>query len=158
MKKKLILLSLIVIPISSYATLGESASSVTTDNKVLASSASILKTQMISASTTESTGSIGYQVSTIQATGNIIIKEYVSNGKVFAVSWSGMRNPDLQQLLGKYFPTFKTTKSINSGLRQSKISSGDLVVNIHGVTGDFHGVAYASSLVPAGFNLQDLYK
>lgn len=158
MKKRLMILLMIAIPVSSYATLGESAGSVATDNKVLASSASIVKTQMVNINATKSSNSVTYQLSTIQATGNITIKEYVSNGKVFAVSWAGMRNPDLQQLLGKYFPEFKTTKSANSGLRESKVSSGDLVVNIHGVTGDFHGVAYASSLVPTGFNLQDLYK
>ncbi len=146
-----------VIPVSSYATLGESSSSIVTDNKVLGSTrASILKTQTVNSNTSIDGTTTEYQVSTIQTADNITIKEYVANGVVFAVSWSGVHNPDLQQILGKYFPTFKTAKTTNYGLRVSKISYGNLVVHINGVIGNFHGVAYDSSLLPFKFNLQDL--
>ncbi len=159
MKQVLLILMVAFAPLSAYATLGESTPSIESDNKALASSISTVTTKMISQEVdTGKNKSLKYQVSIIKATGNITIKEYVSDGKVFAVSWAGMRNPDLKQLFGKYFPEFKTTKTAGLGLRNTQVSAKNLMVNIYGVTGDFHGVAYIPSLLPAGLNPQDLLK
>ncbi|AUR51637.1 hypothetical protein CUN60_04795 [Aquella oligotrophica] len=158
MKQFFVILMVAIVPLSAHATLGENPGSIESDNKALASSISTPSTKMISQGMDGESKPLKYQVSTIKATGGITVKEYVSNGKVFAVSWVGMRNPDLQQLFGKYFPEFKTTKSTGSGLRSSHVSAKDLIVNIYGVTGDFHGLAYIPSLLPTGLNPQDLLK
>src|SRR4051812_42114752 len=46
----------------------------------------------------------GYTVKEITLPSGTLVREYVSaEGKVFAVTWSGMSQPDLQQTLGNYF-------------------------------------------------------
>jgi len=45
---------------------------------------------------------VGYDLHEIQTPAGAVIHEYVSGGKVFAVSWHGPGLPDLTQLLGSY--------------------------------------------------------
>jgi len=156
--KKLVMLCLGLIPIVAQATLGESANSVNSDNKALASSVSLIVDKSINTTKSDGQNQVTYNISTIRTPEGITINEYVANGKVFAISWSGIRNPDLQQLMGQYFPQYKSAKRTQYGLSGAETSTGDLVVSTFGVIGDFHGLAYISSLVPDGLNPRDLSK
>lgn len=92
---------------------------------------------------------------------NVQIKEYISDaGIVFAVSWRGVAEPDLNDLLGDYYsdydqaanrqlPTQRTGKS-------AVISSNQIVVRKFGHMRDVRGIAYVPTLVPATFDLGEL--
>lgn len=152
--KKFFAIILICCPFFAHATLGESDISIQKDNSVLSSVSSLV----IKKSVTQSSLNLNYSVSYIQGVGNIKIKEFSSNGKVFAVTWSGPRNPDLKQLLGSYFSELKSSAPALVSLRSRTVNVGDLFINTYGITGDFNGVAYISSLMPSGLTINDLTK
>lgn len=153
MKKILLLLG--VVPLFAYATLGENNASVIQDNQVLASKSSLVVTKQFN---TQSLTNGTYTVSLIKASGDITVKEFVANDKVFAVAWNGVRNPDLQQLLGSHFTSFKASQPSYNSLTSREIKNTDLVVQTYGVIGDFHGLAYIPSLLPADVAPSDLIK
>lgn len=153
--KKLLLVLLGAIPLAAYATLGENDSSIVQDNQVLASTSSLVVTKQLN---TQKSANEKYTVSLIKASDDITIKEFSANGKVFAVVWNGVHNPDLQQLFGAYFTSFKTSKPSYNSLTYREINDADLVVKTYGVVGDFHGFAYIPSLLPLGVKPSDLNK
>ena len=81
-----------------------------------------------------------------------LIREYVSGeGKVFGVSWKGPVMPDLSQLLGSHFTTFRDSAKQKAGRRRlTVVNSGDLVVESSGHPRAFFGRAYLKSMLPAG--------
>ncbi|KUM03244.1 DUF2844 domain-containing protein [Chromobacterium subtsugae] len=81
-----------------------------------------------------------------------LIKQYAAaDGTVFAVAWSGGSLPDLQQLLGSYFPAYRQAQLANrNGLNVMRGQVGSFVVSSHGRMGAFKGFAYDSALLPAG--------
>ncbi|WP_071116545.1 DUF2844 domain-containing protein [Chromobacterium sphagni] len=81
-----------------------------------------------------------------------LIKQYAaSNGTVFAVAWSGSSQPDLQQLLGSYFPAYRQAQQSNrNGLNVMQGQVGSFIVRSHGRMGAFKGFAYDSALMPVG--------
>jgi hypothetical protein len=88
------------------------------------------------------------------------IHEYVSRtGKVFAVTWQGPLPPDLSQLFGSYFDSYRTAvlaQSHAGGHHQVHIVQPDLVVQSLGRLRAFMGKAYVPSLVPAGIDVTEL--
>ena len=92
-------------------------------------------------------------------TDGIKIREYASSGgKIFAVSWSGVAEPDLSVLLGKYFPDYKieNDKQAPSRARHKRVETGDIVVRRAGHMRNMHGTAYVAELVPAGVDVGTL--
>jgi hypothetical protein len=71
------------------------------------------------------TPSSTFSVHQISSAAGIVVREFVgTDGKVFAVSWSGPLNPDLRQVLGGYYGQFlqaAATTPINH--RQLRITS-----------------------------------
>jgi hypothetical protein len=88
------------------------------------------------------------------------IHEYVSRtGKVFAVTWRGPLPPDLSQLFGSYFDSYRTAvvaQSHPGGHRQVNVAQPDFVVQSVGRLRAFTGKAYVPSLVPAGVDVTEL--
>ncbi len=81
----------------------------------------------------------------------ITINQYVNTaGVVFAVSWSGTGKPDLQQLLGQYFPQLPVGPGM---IAQS--GSDDLVIVSLGSMPKFHGYAQLKSQTPGGFSFNN---
>ena len=81
--------------------------------------------------------------------GAVAVKTYVNTaGVVFAISWHGPVKPDLQALLGQYFPAATAHPSLGG---VSVVQSGDLVVYSSGFMRNFSGYAYLKSQTPAGF-------
>ncbi|HEY6452837.1 MAG TPA: DUF2844 domain-containing protein [Steroidobacteraceae bacterium] len=89
-----------------------------------------------------------------------VVHEYLSPaGKVFAVTWRGPLPPNLRQLFGNYFESFRTaaaTQSRPGGHRQLTIAQPDLVVQASGHLRAFLGKAYVPSLVPPDVSVADL--
>jgi hypothetical protein len=102
--------------------------------------------------------SAAYAVHEVTLPSGTIVREYASPaGKVFAVSWQGRDRPDIQQLLGTYYPQFASAARVaHAGHRHLTVRQGDLVVQSNGRMRAFYGRAYAPSLVPANVNIAEL--
>jgi Protein of unknown function (DUF2844) len=94
--------------------------------------------------------------------GALSVREYATRaGQVFAVTWSGPVPPNLQALLGQYFPRFQAAAAVshqaNPGLhRHFRLTQTDLVIEQSGRLRDFRGIAYLPLQVPAGLSLDNL--
>lgn len=99
-----------------------------------------------------------YTVHEIPTSSGTVVREFVAtDGRVFAVVWSGPTVPDLRQLLGENFAAYTAPQA--SGPRthvHRTITRGDLVVQSSGHMRAFSGRAYLASLVPAGVAIDGL--
>jgi hypothetical protein len=93
------------------------------------------------------------------------IRQYVNKQDiVFAISWSGFAHPDLQILLGTYFPAY--LKASAFGMESSGVGNGrrrptrqsvyygkkqSLVVRMGGHMGHVVGIAFDPFMAPASF-------
>ena len=96
-----------------------------------------------------------YAMHEIRSAAGTSIREYVSSsGKVFAVVWQGPYLPDFQQLFGAYFSQYQAASERARRARRGRgplsFQDGDLVVQMGGHQRSFSGVAYVTSLMPAG--------
>jgi hypothetical protein len=88
-----------------------------------------------------------------------VVQQYLSpKGTVYAVSWHGQRPPNLQELLGSYFPQLSTRNPgrRRTGHHQLNVSGEDLMVQSSGHNRSFSGRAWVPSLVPAGVDVATL--
>ena len=138
------------LPALSYAALGGDSASIAVDNKALASSVSNVVTTTASNS--------NYQMATIKTTDGHTINEYSvpNGGRVFCVTWHGRSYPDFKQILGSDAPQLKTATKSSQGLTSSNLNGNDFTFKMSGLPGNFSGVAYKPSLVPANVNVDSL--
>ena len=131
----------------AYATLGEGADSITKDRTALSA--------VKRATTTQANYTVQEVVSD-----SVTVREYLSsNGTVFAVAWNGLVHPDLTTLLGSYAQEYQQAKQQTPrkrGHRQSRVKSGNVVVETWGHMRNLQGRAYIPALVPAGVNLNEI--
>jgi hypothetical protein len=101
---------------------------------------------------------VGYRVQEIQLPSGTVVREFVgSDGKVFAVTWSGPTVPNLRQTLGQYFDNFvAAAHARHADHHHLQIQQSDLVVQAAGHMRAFSGRAYLPQAVPAGVNVGDL--
>ena len=98
-----------------------------------------------------------FSVQTITENG-VTIEDYIStSNQIFAVTWSGVVQPDLSTLLGDYTNT-PTTPSAPKNHRQMTSEGPDFVIGKHYEGQLKRGFAYVKSLVPQGFNISTLSK
>ncbi|MDF0606453.1 DUF2844 domain-containing protein [Neisseriaceae bacterium TC5R-5] len=97
----------------------------------------------------------GYSIQESQDAAGMLIREFVSSeGIVFAVSWRGKTIPNMQRLLGEYFPVYAQAQRNNrAGLNMLQGVQSGLEVSSGGRMGAFYGVAYVSGLLPAGLTM-----
>lgn len=136
-----------LLPLPATAELGGNATSVQNDNNQLHAAM-------------RATVSNGYTVHELQTESGIIVREYVSGaGKVFAVSWNGPVMPNLQQLLGQYFPAFSDAALArrNAGIRGPiAVQQDDLVVQSGGRMRAYAGRAYVPSMMPPQVTIDEI--
>jgi hypothetical protein len=136
-----------VLPLTAFAELGGNAASVQNDQSRLQA-------------VRRATLSNGYTVHELTTANGIAVREYASTaGRIFAVTWRGPFLPDLQQLLGNYFPTFKTVAAARraAGVRgPMAIEQDDLVVQSAGHMRAFNGRAYVPSLIPPQVSIDEI--
>jgi Protein of unknown function (DUF2844) len=100
-----------------------------------------------------------YDVHEMQAPSGTVVKEYVSEGRVFAVSWHGPFVPDMQQLLGAYFQQYSAAVQAQPkryGRRPLNIEEPGLVVQMGGHMRAYAGRAYVPEMVPQGVKAEDI--
>lgn len=138
---------LALTPFGAWAELGGDLGSVQTDQSRLQA-------------VRRATLSNGYTVHELTTDNQITVREYASTqGKIFAVSWQGPFMPDLQQLLGTYFPTFKAAAAARraTGARGPvALEQDDLVVQSGGHMRAYSGRAYVPSLLPTHVSVDEI--
>jgi hypothetical protein len=86
------------------------------------------------------------------------LKQFIYNGKVFAVAWNGLKKPDLTVILGthhaKYLAAKRSTQNI-SGQKFQRLEQENFIYQGVGHMRSFRGYAYLSPL-PPGIKEQDL--
>jgi len=133
------------VTLPAFAALGGDAASVDTD-------AAKMKGQA------RASAVAGYTVKEITLPSGTLVREYVSaEGKVFAVTWSGMSQPDLQQTLGTYFEQYKAAATApHAGHHHLTIHQPDLVLMSGGHMRAWTGKAYVPALLPPDFSVDDI--
>jgi hypothetical protein len=131
----------------AYATLGESADSIATNEKTL----SAVRSSTITSSK--------YSVHVFQ-TETITVREYVSpSGIVFGIAWNGLTYPDLTPLLGSYASEHQKAASHikrQPGRKYVKVESDNVVVEKWGHMRNLQGRAYAPALIPQGVSTDEI--
>ena len=105
------------------------------------------------------TPSSTFSVHEIASAAGLVLREFVgTDGKVFAVSWSGPTNPDLRQVLGGYYPQFLQAAATTPGNshRQLTITQPGLVVQNSGRMRAFSGRAWVPGMLPQNFSVADI--
>jgi hypothetical protein len=99
-----------------------------------------------------------YVVQDIQAADGTTVREYVApNGKVFAVAWQGPVMPDLEQLFGVHFQSYRDElQGRRPGRAPVRIDRADLVVESGGHMHAFRGRAYLRQQLPAGVSIDEI--
>jgi hypothetical protein len=99
-----------------------------------------------------------YRVYETQTPAGILVKQYSSaDGVVFAVTWKGPIKPDMQQLLGAYFPQYTEAQAHGEAdRRHMRIREPELVLQSDGRMRAFSGKAYLPQKLPAGVNVDEL--
>jgi len=98
--------------------------------------------------------------STVYSSGTQV-REYVgADGKVFGIAWNGPRMPDLQSLLGNYFPQYASGVQAQRAARHARgpvaVEQSDLIVHSGGHMGSFFGQAWLPSALPGGLTGADI--
>jgi hypothetical protein len=131
-----ILLLLMMGALPAWAALGEYEGSVGLDQQVLRGG---IREEIHT----------GYKLHQIITSDGAVIREYVSpEGKVFAVSWRARFIPNLQQLLGSYFPQVQQAAQAHVGRGPLMINTANFVYFSGGRMMSFYGRAYIPALLP----------
>jgi hypothetical protein len=146
--KHMILILAATASLAAHATLGGTVDTVEQDRVQF--HAQIKATQLAA-----------FTVHEMSSANGLVVKEYADrNGTVFAVSWSGPWRPDMQQLLGTYFGSFKhdpnSADGKIAGRHPINVQRDDLVIRSVGHVHAFSGYAYLPQKLPTGLTAADL--
>ena len=150
---------------AAFASLGGAASTIEADVHSFRASRRIILSQRASNSS--------YAVHELTSEANTIREFVSSSGIVFAVTWSGWTEPDLNQLLGKYSKDIQDVEKgegtsgrargrhprILRAMSQSQLQAqgkDQVIVEKFGHLRDVRGRAYIPSFIPKGVELQSL--
>ncbi len=133
------------IPSPTWAALGDSVSSITSDTQTLEASA------RLDARAT-------YTVHELQTPTGTVIREFVApSGVVFAVTWRGPFKPSMTLLLGQYFGDYAhAPRRPGSSRSRLIIEQPNLIVHAAGRMRSFAGVAFVPQLLPVNVVEADL--
>jgi hypothetical protein len=136
------------VPLPAKASLGGDASSVRAD-------------QIHLQATLKTTTNGIYTTQEFKTPNGVVVREFVSSaGQVFAVAWQGPTRPDLHQLMGTYFETFKqavqTQQKTNRVRGPLVIKQPGLVVQLGGHMRYLVGRVYIPSMVPPQVQLEEI--
>jgi len=139
------LLAATLAPNIASATLGEDSSTVEKDVTRLRAQRSV-------------TPSTAYSVHELQLPGGTQVREYLTSAnRVFAVAWQGPSIPDLQQLLGTYFPRYSAAaQALRGARRPMALEESDLVIRTGGHPRAFFGIAYLPTQIPSGMHAEQI--
>ena len=140
------LLIALLAPGVAFATLGEDGSTVDGDRVQMRAQRSVSQ-------------STAYSVHELQLPGGTRVREYLTPAQqIFAITWSGPSIPDLQQLLGTYFPRYQqgAARTAGRGRQPIMMNEPDLVIQTGGHPRAFSGVVYLPGLMPPGVSADQI--
>lgn len=147
MKTKLLIL-IFLMPLSAYAGLGDQQGQVERDRAALDGvNRGVVKTQS------------QYQVIELNSHGNTIHEYVDSSGRVFAVAWQGIKEPDLSVLLGSYYNEYDAAREAHGnipGRTARALDTPRLQVRKGGHMRDLRGRAIALDIAPQNLNFGDV--
>ncbi|GGP20660.1 DUF2844 domain-containing protein [Silvimonas iriomotensis] len=141
---------LMAVPCFAHAVLGGAPATTTAAQTALKASAK--------AAGASQSSNAAFTVNTLQTSLGTTITEYVgTDGKVFAVSWTGPQMPDLRTLLGTYFTQVSENATVrHAGHSANLVNTSDLVVQSGGKPLAYHGRAWVPAMLPAGVSTDDI--
>ncbi|HEY4296211.1 MAG TPA: DUF2844 domain-containing protein [Paraburkholderia sp.] len=156
---------------SAYAGLGGAPMTPPTDASVSSrvvqpvsnaatSAQSVMRSASGAASSTPASAS--YTVRETKLGNGTVVREYLAaDGSVFGIAWRGPQMPDLNDLLGSYFPQYvagvKAVRAARGGGRGPvSVDQSGLVVRSGGHMGAFNGQAWLTPALPAGVSGSDI--
>jgi hypothetical protein len=90
----------------------------------------------------------------------VTIKEFIdSTGIIYAIRWDGPRPPDLNSLLGQFFPEYKVaivSTPFRVPHRRLMADSDNLHISQFGRPGNLSGIVYLKNRLPANIHPDDL--
>lgn len=134
------------LPHPAWAALGGSADSVESD-----------RVSMKGLTRPAPAGALQKEV--LQLPSGTVVTEYLgTSGAVYAVTWRGPVLPNLQQVLGTYFPSYKSA-SLAPVVRHRlvKVSTPNVVIESSGKMRAFVGRAWIPALLPSGVTPADIH-
>lgn len=157
-KKQILLTSsfFCLYPIFAWATLGGNAQSIENDavNLSTVNNNNNIKTNTLQNIQISKTNSLDYTSYSFTTKNNTLIKEFIANNQVFAISWNGPFKTNVKQLLGQYFSNINSAP-ITTSIHQAQISDNQIEYSSGGYPGEFYGTAILKSQAPKGFNFKD---
>lgn len=82
---------------------------------------------------------------------SLYVREYVFQGKVFAVCWHGQRFPNLQGILGSEYEEYLKNHDTKV-LRNERITTGKMEMATGGHMRDYSGSVFMRKIAPEGFD------
>jgi hypothetical protein len=138
--------AVLIFSSQTLAILGEKVASITAD-----------KTRF-KAKSYKRMQSDSYSIHEMEIDGNIV-KEFASpDGDVFAVSWRGLKPPNLETLFGKHYDDYKKQfdqQPRQKGRQPIQVKASNVVVRHGGHMRDLFGNACIPNLMPADHRCED---
>ncbi|MGF6243412.1 hypothetical protein P3T42_005176 [Paraburkholderia sp. GAS38] len=102
-----------------------------------------------------------YTVRTTTFGSGTVVREYLApDGSVFGLAWNGPQMPNLNDLLGTYFPQYlagvQAARAVRGGHGPVAVDQDTLVVHSGGHMGAFAGQAWLPQALPAGVSGSDI--
>lgn len=125
-------------------------------------SASAASSSAASSASSSTSTSASYTVRDTTLGNGTVVHEYLAaDGNVFGIAWRGPQMPDLNDLLGSYFPQYvagvKAVRAARGGGRGPvSVDQSSLVVHSGGHMGAFSGQAWLPPALPAGVSGSDI--
>jgi hypothetical protein len=136
------------VSIPSQATLGEHERTVEADRR------------MFHAQAAQRQDGAKYHVHQIMTDSRQLVREYaLPDGTIFAITWRGAHQPDLEQLFGTYYKEYvdaEVNTAVPPGRAPKITSSTNITVSKFGHMGDVRGKAVIPQFVPDGVSARDL--
>ncbi len=145
--KKQVLIALLFAPALAYAGLGDQESSIEKDRQAVGAPSSAVQDKHV------------FKIHEMTAH-SARIREFTNgSGKIFAISWRGVADPNLEPLLGSYYQEFQNARKnqkISHGRKPLSIKTANLVYQKSGHMRDLHSLVYLNGQLPAGIEPKDL--
>lgn len=123
------------------------------------SPAAVLHAASGTASTASASSSYTVRETTLGS--GTVVREYLAaDGTVFGLAWRGPQMPNLNDLLGTYFPQYlagvEAVRAARGGHGPVAVEQSSLVVHSGGHMGAFTGQAWLPQALPAGVSGTDI--
>ncbi|MBW0448864.1 DUF2844 domain-containing protein [bacterium M00.F.Ca.ET.228.01.1.1] len=151
---------------SAHAALGGAPMTPPADasvsSRTMHPSSAVLRSASGAASSASASTTTAYTVRQTTLGNGTVVREYLAaDGSVFGIAWNGPQMPDLNEMLGSYFPQYvagvKAARAARGGARGPvAVDQSSLVVQSGGHMGAFSGRAWLPPALPAGVSGSDI--